>query len=346
MLKKILVNLVFLFWTAALCFPATAVKAYEFIDETRGLEVPDVVAKVNGVELKSKIIKFLFNKTMRDMDRKMDAKEKKKLFQMLIDKEVVRELIHHEGKRKNLVIAQDDINKELEKMRAAYGYKSNDELAEALKERDIGLDELKQAIEIDLMARNLLDKNIRGEIRITDDQVRKFYDDNKSQFHRPESFRVQHIFIPHVSAETVKTMSQEEWMKKKDELSKEAEKKIDEIYRKINPAADFGKMARKYSEDEGSAEKGGDLDFMYKGVFDPEFDEAVSQLQPGEVSPVVKTSFGYHIIKLNEIRPSELAPFEEVETSIQKRLFSEEAKAKVQNYIDGLRKKADIKMLY
>lgn len=343
---SLIFNFVFLLGMAVFCFPATAVKAYELKDETRGLGVPDVVAKVNGVDLKSKIIKFQFNRTMRDMDRKVDAREKKKLIQMLIDKEVVRELIHHEGKRKNLVIAQEDINKELEKMRMAYGYKSNDELAKALKERDIALDELKQTIKIDLMARNLLDKKIRGKIRITDAQVKKFYDDNKSQFHRPESFRVQHIFIPHVSAEAVITLSQEELMKKKDEFSKEAEKKIDEIYRKIKPGTDFGKMARKYSEDEGSAEKGGDLDFMYQGVFDPEFDEAVSKLQPGEVSPVVKTSFGYHIIKLNEVRPSEMAPFEEVEASIQKRLFSEEAKAKVQNYIAGLRKKADIKMFY
>ncbi|MCH8209610.1 MAG: SurA N-terminal domain-containing protein, partial [Nitrospinae bacterium] len=136
---SLIFNFIFLLGMAVFCFPATAVKAYELKDETRGLGVPDVVAKVNGVELKSKIIKFQFNRTMRDMDRKVDARGKKKLIQMLIDKEVVRELIHHEGKRKNLVIAQEDINKELEKMRTAYGYKSNDELAKALKERDIAL---------------------------------------------------------------------------------------------------------------------------------------------------------------------------------------------------------------
>lgn len=348
MLKKNVIsfNFIFLLGAAAVCLSANAIEAYELKDETRGLGVPDVVAKVSGVDIKSKIIKFQFNRTMRDMDRKVDAKQKKKLLLLLIDKEVVRELIHQAGKRENIVIAQDDINKELKKVRAAYGYKSDDELVKALNERDITLDELKQTIEIDLTARNLLDKNIRGKIKITDDQVKKFYDDNQEKFQRPESFRVQHIYIPHFSAEMVKTTPREELMKKQDKLSKEAEKRIGEIYGKIKPGTNFGKMARKYSEDEGSAEKGGDLDFMYKGVFDPEFDEAVSKLQPGDVSPVVKTSFGYHIIKLNEVRPPELAPFEEVKPSIQKHLFNEEAKAKVQNYIDGLRKKADIKMFY
>ena len=130
------------------------------------------------------------------------------------------------------------------------------------------------------------------------------------------------------------------------ELSKEAEKKINGIYKKIKPGADFGELAKKYSEDEGSAKNGGDLEYMYAGVFDPEFDKAVFALKVGEVSGVVKTSFGFHIIKLNETRPSEQAPFAEVKESIQKHLFMEKANIKVQEYIDGLRKKADIKLLY
>ena len=326
--------------------PVEADSAYELKDMTEGLNIPDVIAKINGVDLQSKIIKFQFNRAMRDKNSSMDKSAKKKFIRMLIDKELVRELIYQAGKKEKQVISQKAINAELEKMKSAYGYKTDENLVQALQARNIGLDELKRTIEVDLVARNLLDKNIRGKIQITDEHVEKYYKTNKSQFHRPKSFLTQHIFIPHIPVELQKSTHPKELMSRQDELSKEAEKKINEIYKNIKPGVDFGGLAKKYSEDEGSAEKGGNLDFMYEGVFDPAFDEAVSKLKIGEVSGVVKTLFGFHIIKLNETRPPEQAPFEQVKESIQKHLFMEEANVKVQEYIDELRKKADIKLLY
>ena len=329
-----------------LIFSSLSGYAYEMKDMTQGMDIPEVIAKINGVELKSKVIKFQFNRAMRDQPGQMSAADKKKFIQVLIDNEMVRELIYQEGKKDNQVIPPEEINAELEKMKSAFGYDSEEKLVEALKVRDINLEELKRTIEVDLVARNLLDKNIRGKINISDKQVEKYYEENKAQFFRPDSFKTQHIFIPHIPVELQKSKHPSELMKRKDELSKEAEKEINEVYKKIKPGADFGELAKSYSKDEGSAKNGGDLGFMYKGVFDPEFDAAVSKLKIGEVSGVVKTGFGFHIIKLNETRPPEQAPFEEVKESIQKHLFMEEANSKVQDYIDGLRRKADIKLMY
>jgi parvulin-like peptidyl-prolyl isomerase len=331
---------------AIFIFNSVSGYAYEMKDMTLGMDIPDVIAKINGVELKSKVIKFQFNRALRDRPGQMSAADKKKFIQVLIDNEMVRELIYQEGKQENQVIPEKEINAELEKMKSALGYDSEEKLIEALKDREINLDELKRTIEVDMVARNLLDKNIRGKINVTDKQVEKYYEDNKAQFFRPDSFKTQHIFIPHVPVELQKSKHPSELMKRKDELSKEAEKEITEIYKKIKPDTDFGELAKKYSKDEGSAKNGGDLDFMYKGVFDPEFDAAVSKLKIGEISGVVKTGFGFHIIKLNETRPPEQAPFEEVKESIQKHVFMEEANIKVQEYIDGLRRKADIKLMY
>jgi parvulin-like peptidyl-prolyl isomerase len=329
-----------------LIFSSISGFAYEMKDMTQGMDIPEVIAKINGVELKSKVIKFQFNRAMRDQPGQMSAADKKKFIQVLIDNEMVRELIYQEGKKDNQVIPPEEINAELEKMKSAFGYDSEEKLIEALKARDINLEELKRTIEVDLVARNLLDKNIRGKINISDKQVEKYYEENKAQFFRPDSFKTQHIFIPHIPVELQKSKHPSELMKRKDELSKEAEKEINEVYKKLKPDTDFGELAKNYSKDEGSAKNGGDLGFMYKGVFDPEFDAAVSKLKIGEVSGVVKTGFGFHIIKLNETRPPEQAPFEEVKESIQKHLFMEEANSKVQDYIDGLRKKAHIKLMY
>ena len=348
MLKKI--SRVFfvaaIFCLSAVCSPVYADSSYEMKDMTQGLDIPNVVAKINGVDLQSKIIKFQFNRVMRAKNSEMDTAAKKKFIRMLIDKELVRELIYQAGKEEKQVIPPEEINAEIEKMKSAYGYESEEKLTHALKDRNIDLSELKRTIEVDLVARILLDKNIRGKIQIMDKQVEEFYETNKSQFLRPKSFLTQHIFIPHIPIELQKSTPPRELMDRQEEFSKEAEKKINVIYKNIQPGSNFEELAKKYSEDEGSAENGGNLEYMYEGVFDPEFDKAVSKLNIGEVSGVVKTMFGFHIIKLNETRPPEQAPFGEVKESIQKHLFMQEANTKVQEYIDRLRKKADIKLFY
>ena len=100
------------------------------------------------------------------------------------------------------------------------------------------------------------------------------------------------------------------------------------------------------SDDESSRENGGDLDFIYKGIFETSFDEAVEKLNPGETSGKIKTRFGFHVIQLIEKRPSEMAPFTEMKSEIQKYLFLEEAKKNVSSYIEKLKQTADIKTFF
>ena len=107
--------------------------------------------------------------------------------------------------------------------------------------------------------------------------------------------------------------------------------------------ANFEELAKKKSDDDASRESGGDLDVIYRGVFDPAFDKAISKLSPGQLSGKVETQFGFHVIKLIEKRPPEQAPFEELEQAIQKHLFMEEAKILVASYVKSLKKEATIK---
>jgi parvulin-like peptidyl-prolyl isomerase len=80
-------------------------------------------------------------------------------------------------------------------------------------------------------------------------------------------------------------------------------------------------------------------------VFDPAFDTAISKMKAGDVSDVVNTPYGYHIIKLRETKPAEQATFDEMEEAIQKHLFLEQAKKRVEKFVQGLRKKAKIEVL-
>ena len=143
-----------------------------------------------------------------------------------------------------------------------------------------------------------------------------------------------------------KAKIKEEIKEKAGKYRAAAKKKVDEVFTKVKSGENFEELAKQYSEDKGSAEKGGDLDFMYKGVFDPQFDKAVADLKTGETSDIIETEYGYHIIRLMETKPSDYAPFADVKESIQKHLFMTEAQKLVGRYIEGLRKKADIIVYY
>lgn len=310
-------------------------------DLTEGMNIPQVVAKVNGTELKSDYIRFRLNLDMRRLGGQLDPKQKTQLAGAIIEKEIVRELMYQEGKGR---VASEEIEKEFQEFKKAY--ESKEELNKALAARGIDEAELKKGIEIDLIAKNLLDDRIKGKVEVTDTMVKKFYEDRKESFKRPESFRARHIFVAYVPYEIVEKTPQEELQKIAGDYRAKARQKIDEVYAKVKAGESFEELAKQYSEDKGSADQGGDLDFMYQGVFDPAFDKVVRDLKPGGTSGIVETEFGYHIIRLIETKPSEYAPFEEVEESIQKHLFMTEAQNLVARYIDTLKKKSEIIVYY
>jgi parvulin-like peptidyl-prolyl isomerase len=328
----------------ALGAPVQAAEPMGGKDLTEGMNIPQVIAKVNGVEMRSEYIRFRLNLDMRRIGQNLNAQQKSKLAGAIIEKEIVRELMYQEGQAKGQGVSPETIGKELQEFKKSYG--SEDEFQKSLKARGITEDELKKGIEVDLIAKNLLDGRIKGKVHITDTQVKKFYEDRKDSFKRPESFRARHIFVGYVPFDVLQNTTPEEIKEKAGEYRAASKKKIDEVYGKLKAGGNFEELAKQYSEDEGSAGKGGDLDFMYKGVFDPMFDKAIDGLKVGETSNIVETEFGYHIIQLLETKPSEDAPFEEVKESIQKHLFMTEAQKLVGKYIEVLRKKADIIVYY
>ncbi|MFQ5449377.1 MAG: peptidylprolyl isomerase [Nitrospinaceae bacterium] len=306
--------------------------------------LPDVVARVNGVPVDANIIQFQLKRLMKKINQPLNSSQKRKIILDMIEKEVIRELVYQQGKEEHIPLDPKLVEKQLEAIRKPY--KNEEEFKKALMERNLTEDHLRQSIKVDIVAHKLLEKQIQGKINISPEEVKKYYETNQKKFVRPEAYRARHIFISIYPPELIQKSTPKELEARTDELRKKAEEKIRQILKEVRAGADFKDLAKKYSHDTGSAKKGGDLDFIYKGVFDPAFDLAVSKLKPGEVSGVVQTPFGFHIIKLIETKPSELAPFSEMEKGIQKHLFTERAKKKVQDYIAKLRKNAKIEILF
>ena len=308
------------------------------------IDIPKLVARVNGVDIESKYIEFRLNQILRTVPRPLTVKEKTSVAKDLIEKEVVRELVNQQGKKENLKIDDKLIEKELESLRASYS--TEEEFNMALKARNITLEDIKKSMQIDINARQLLNAQIKGKINISDEEVKKYYDDNKSKFVRPEAYHTRHILAAFFPPEALRNQTMKELQKNKEYFAKIAEEKIDKVLAELKKGADFEEVAKNQSDDESSRENGGDLDFIYKGVFDASFDEAAGKLKPGEISGKIKTRFGFHVLQLIETKPSETAPFEEMKSGIQKHLFLEEAKKQVASYVEELRKDAKIENFF
>jgi peptidyl-prolyl cis-trans isomerase D len=151
---------------------------------------------------------------------------------------------------------------------------------------------------------------LRAKVVVPESDVRRAYDDNIDQYSTPEQIRASHILL--------KTEGKEDAAVKA---------KIDDVLKQAKGGADFGELAKKYSEDDSNAKNGGDLDYFGHGKMVPEFDAVAFTLQPGQISDVVKTQFGYHIIKLTDKKPGTTRPFAELRQQLTDQLSYERAQA-------------------
>lgn len=157
-------------------------------------------------------------------------------------------------------------------------------------------------------------EEFKNKVVITQQMLKDYYEKHLDSYRVPEKRRVSHILI-RVSPEM------------NEEKKKEAKKKIEEVQKKLKEGGDFSSLAKKYSEDLSTRDKGGDLGFFTEqGLASSSFIKSVFSLKKvGDISNIVETSLGYHLIKLTEIKPAYTKPFEEVKKQIKEELTGEKS---------------------
>jgi peptidyl-prolyl cis-trans isomerase D len=159
----------------------------------------------------------------------------------------------------------------------------------------------------------LLDQDVaRQRVNVTPNEVQRDYNQNIQQYQTPEQIRASHILLKTEGKSEAAVRTQ-----------------ADEILKQLKAGADFAALAKKYSEDEGSKATGGDLDYFARGRMVAEFETAAFAMKPGELSDVVKSIHGFHIIKVVDHKPEVTRPLEEVREQIQDRLTMQKAQQQV-----------------
>jgi peptidyl-prolyl cis-trans isomerase C len=174
------------------------------------------------------------------------------------------------------------------------------------------------------------------KINVTDADARKYYDENPAKFEQPEMVRASHILLMTRDPATGLELTQ---------AQKDAKhKQLEDILKRARDGEDFAKLAKEYSEDPGSKDKGGEYKFR-RGQMVPEFEAAAFSLKTNQISDIITTSYGYHIIKLSEKIPAHKVDYTTAAQDIKDGLTAQAMQKQFPEYIKGLRKDAGVQIL-
>jgi len=193
-----------------------------------------------------------------------------------------------------------------------------DEAKDQQIEKDEKLLSVLEKLKTELMVQRLVEREVLEKINITDEEVRSFYDSNKENFQSQEQVHTYHILLPD-------------------------EKQAKKVRKRLKKGEDFETLAKEVSVGPSSA-RGGDLGFVQKGQLVPEFEKAAFEIKPNEISKVVKTQFGYHVIKVTEKKPATQKGFDEVSKNIRLQLQQQKQREVLEGYLKKLKSKGEIKI--
>lgn len=270
--------------------------------------------------------------------------------QNVINQLIIKELLDQEAEERGIKVSNKEVDEALRKTMDQMGGK--DRLMEVLKANNVSVRDFKKDLYDQVKMQKLADSV--GKIEITDKDCEKYYKENPDKFKNPELVRASHILISgnayqiqqdltldgkvEIPLEELKTKVEDKLAKKKEEAEKLAkELKADKTK--------FAQYAKKYSDDPGSAEKGGDLGFFPKEAMVPEFSKVAFELKPDTVSDVVKTQFGYHIIYVQDRRAAGITPYEKAKSGIKDYLKMDKQIKALDDLTASAKKKAKIEYM-
>jgi len=262
---------------------------------------------------------------------------------------IVKSLLDQEIAKRGIKATDEDVQNELKTVIDKVG--SKEELNKILKQRGISNNAFMEDLKTQIKIKKLV--NSIEKINITEKDAEKYYNTHKQEFVHPEQVRASHILISANTVELIEQIKAKNPDMNPTELNAEVEKRVaaqkakaDKILAQLkqNPD-DFAKIAQKESDDKASAERGGELGFFPKAAMVPEFGNVAFSMKPDTISEVIKTPYGFHIIKVTDRMEAGTTPFAKVKDEIRFYLETQKQVEVLKNFTAGLMKNAKIEYL-
>lgn len=232
-----------------------------------------------------------------------------------LDNLITEKLIAQEADKKQVQITDADVDAELQKIKD--GFPDEQQFNDAMQQSGYTLDSLKKQIRTQVQ----LNKIFESQMDLSDAKQKEYFDKNQERYDTPEQIEVSHILV-------------------------DAKEDADKILADLKAGGDFAATAKEKSTDTGTKDNGGSLGLVARGQgLDQAFEDAAFKLNKGEMSGVVQSSFGFHIIKVTDKKEAVKATFEDKKAEVRSNMVDEEVQTKAAEWMDGLKKDAKIEKL-
>jgi peptidyl-prolyl cis-trans isomerase C len=329
----------------SISFLQPAVPAFAVADTTNSVASSDtnsgssdaLVAKGKGFEVKTSELTDLFVQycaRAAAQGQPVPEEQRELLRSNLLQHLILGKILVQKATDEDRAKTKELIEKAISESRAKAG--SEDAFNLQIQATGMSLDQIRSNAFKEQLPSNVLIRETSGDVKISDADAKKYYDDNPDQFEQPEQVHVSHILLLTQDPVTKAPLPPD---KKKEKLDL-----IKQIRDRALKGEDFGKLAKQYSEDPGSKDIGGEYTFG-RGKMVPEFEAAAFSLQTNQISDVVETQYGYHIIKLLEKLPAAKVEFAKIEPRIKEMLTQRAVEKAAPAYLDKIRSDAEVTIL-
>jgi len=247
---------------------------------------------------------------------------KKQALENLID----RELLYQESQRQGIKVDEAVINEEIDALKKRFP--SEAEMKKSLARMKLSETFMRSQFTQERAIQQLIDKEFGQKVTVADKDVKAYYDKTPDFFKQPEQVQARHILIK-VDPQADQT------------ARAEARKELENVQQKLHKGEDFAALAKEFSQCPSSAD-GGNLGSFKRGQMVKPFEEAAFALKPGEVSDIVETKFGYHLIEVTDKQPETTISYEDVKDRLRQYLRQEEIQKEVRLYVEKLKEKSEV----
>jgi parvulin-like peptidyl-prolyl isomerase len=316
---------------------------------------PATVATVDGRDIPAKVYRMYLKNGVAALgltDKSDEGRKKiEALKEGIIAELIDRALIEAEARRRDLSISEERFDKTYKARVAEMG---GDELYRAyLADSGVNDEEFRQIVRGEIYG-EMLQQELGKEVSVAQSEEQEFYDKEKANpkfenlFKEAERVRASHILINARRSQIASEIRSKANLDKAATDAKVAEEmnrrraRASAILAKAKAGADFAALARENSDDPGSRDRGGDLGLFTRNTHTAKFDESAFAMKPGQVSGVIETEYGYHIIKVAEHKPERVRSFDEVRASIEQQVRARKLAEHLTRWLEARRREAAI----
>jgi peptidyl-prolyl cis-trans isomerase C len=258
------------------------------------------------------------------------ADQRDRVYRGVLDDMISYRLLVQEVKARKIVVPEAEIDAQIAQIRGQF--QTDAQFQQALAVQKMTLDAVRRDASSEIGVSKLVESEIADKIAVKPEAITDFYQKNQGKFQQGARVRASHILIsvPETADAAAKL---------------QAKTKAEGVLKELKAGKDFAAAAKENSQDPGSAVNGGDLGYFEQGQMVPPFEQAAFALKPGEMSDLVETPFGFHIIKVADKQASRVVPIEEAKPQIEQYLTGQNRQAQTQAFVNTLKTKAKIEIL-